>query len=315
MRSDFAKLSVDVEIGEALHSLRSKPPEGRILYFYVVDHQDRLMGVVPTRRLLLNAVDTPLKNIMVQRVISIPSTATVLDACEFFLMHRLLAFPVVDSENRILGTVDIELYTEELADLEKREVHDDLFQLIGVHLSESQQNSPVSAFQSRFPWLWANIGGGILAALLTKFFEVELQQAVALALFIPIVLALSESVAIQSVSLSLQSLHGRQPTWRWLLRRLRTEAATGALLGISCALFVALISLAWLRQTVVAVSLLGGIAGGVTCAALIGVAMPNLLRLLNREPQVASGPVALALTDIATLLVYFTLARVLLAVL
>jgi len=312
IRTDFAKLSAESNVASALHSIREQPPEGRILYFYVVDDQNRLVGVVPTRRLLLSSVDTALKEIMVDKVITIPSTANVLDACEFFLLHRLLAFPVVDEHHRMLGTVDIELYTQELADLEKREASDDLFQLIGVHVSESQLGSPWLAFRDRFPWLSANIGGGILAAFLTNLYEVELQKAVALALFIPVVLALAESVAIQSVSLSLQSLHRRQPTWKTVIGRLKVEAQTGLLLGMACALVVSLVSVVWLGQWRVALSLLGGIAGGVTAAALIGVAMPNILRMFNREPQVASGPVALALTDMVTLMVYFTLARLLL---
>lgn len=312
VRTDFVKLSVESNVQAALDSIRAKPPEGRILYLYVVDERDRLAGVVPTRRLLLSALETPIKSIMVKSVLTIPSSATVEEACEFFLLHRLLAFPVVDAENHMLGTVDIELYTDELADLERREVSDDLFQLIGVHLSESQQNSSWLAFRDRFPWLSANIAGGILAAVLTKFFEVELQQAVALALFIPVVLALAESVAIQSVSLTLQSLHHRRPGWPTLLTKMWIEAQTGLMLGLACGLVVSLVAIVWLGQPLVAASLLGGIAGGVTTAALIGVAMPNLMRMLNREPQVASGPVALALTDMITLLVYFSLARFLL---
>ena len=312
VRTDFAKLSADSDVEAALDSIRARPPEGRILYLYVVDDQDRLAGVVPTRRLLLSALDTPIKSIMVKGVLTIPSSATVLEACEFFLLHRLLAFPVVDAEDHMLGTVDIELYTDELADLERREASDDLFQLIGVHLSESQQNSPWLAFRNRFPWLSANIAGGILAAVLTKFFEVELQQAVALALFIPVVLALAESVAIQSVSLTLESSHHRRPNWRTLVAKLRMEAQTGIMLGAACALVVSMVAVVWLGQLKVAASLLGGIAGGVTAAALIGVTMPNVLRMLDREPQVASGPVALALTDMVTLLVYFSLARFLL---
>src|SRR5690606_8487581 len=131
---------------------------------------------------------------------------------EFFLLHRLLAFPVVDVEGRLLGIVDVALYTDELADLDRREGNDELFQLIGVHFTESQQSSPVAAFKNRFPWLLANIGGGILAAFLSGVFEAELQKVVALALFIPVVLALAESVSIQSVSLALQALRGKKPT-------------------------------------------------------------------------------------------------------
>jgi len=313
MRTDFACLPITHDVGQALEEIRKNPPAGRIIYFYVVDQENRVRGVVPTRRLLLSPAETPLPEIMVSEVISIPESATVLDVCEFFLLHRLLAFPVVDKQGGLLGIVDVDLYTDELADLDRRKTSDDLFQLIGVHLSEMQAQTSLIAFQSRFPWLIANIAGGILAAFLTGMFKVELEKVVALALFIPVVLALAESVAIQSVSLSLQSLHGRRPTLASIVRKLRAEAATGALLGLACALAVTAVATIWLQQWTVSLCLMGGIAGGVTAAALIGVAMPNLLHWMDREPQVAAGPVSLALTDMVTLLIYFMLARFLIA--
>lgn len=309
MQTGFARLSINQTIGEALDAIRQRPPEGRIIYFYVVDDENRLKGVVPTRRLLLNSPDTPVGDIMVREVIVIPSAATVLEACEFFMFHRLLAFPVVDEERRLLGLVDVELYTDELSDLDRREGNDDLFQLIGVHLTDAQQAAPLTAFRSRFPWLLANIAGGLLAAFLSGIFEAELQKVVALALFIPVVLALAESVSIQSVSLALQALRGKQPTIPVILKKLRSEVVTGLFLGAASGVAVGIVALWWLGQIRVVVCLLGGIAGGVTCAAVIGAAMPNVLRYFQREPQVAAGPIALASTDMVTLLIYFTLAR------
>ncbi len=312
MRADFARLALDQTVGEAIAAARGLPPEGRIIYFYVLDAAGRLAGVVPTRRLLLAPDATPIRDVMVTRVVAIPAAATVLDACEFFLLHKLLAFPVVDDERRMLGIVDVDLYTEELADVDRRQDLDDLFQLIGVHFEDSHARSPVAAFKSRFPWLLANIAGGIMAAFLSGLFQAELEKAVALALFVPVVLALAESVAIQSVSIALQRLHGRPPSLGGILRSVRHESLTGMLLGAASAAAVALVALAWLGQRAVAAALLGGITGGVVCAAAIGVAMPNLLRLFAREPQVAAGPVALAATDMVTLVIYFSLARQLL---
>jgi magnesium transporter len=313
MRTDIPRLHVNQTVGEALASIRENPPESRIIYFYVVGDGNRLKGVVPTRRLLLNAPDTRVSEIMVREIIAIPRTATVLDACEFFTLHRLLAFPVVDEERRLLGMVDVELYTEELSDIDRREGNDQIFQLIGVHLTETQQESPVIAFRSRFPWLLANIIGGLLAAFLSGVFEAELQKAVALALFIPVVLALAESVSIQSVSLALQALSGKPPSLAEIVKKLRLEVLTGLFLGVASGVAVALVALLWLGKVRVVLCLLAGIAGGVTCAAVIGVSMPNLIRFFRREPQVAAGPVALASTDMVTLLIYFSLARLLLA--
>jgi magnesium transporter len=309
LRKDFARVSVEQTVGEALARIRREPPEGRIIYFYVVDAEGHLQGVLPTRRMLLSPLETPVTEIMVREVICVPQNATVLDACEFFIMHHLLAFPVIDDQRRMLGVVDVEVYTAELGDIERSERYDDLFQLIGVHLSEAQQSSPILAFRRRFPWLLCNIGGGLAAAFIVGFFENELAHAAALAMFIPVVLALSESVSIQSVSLTLQYLRGRPPTLKTMFQKIGHEMGTGVFLGCTSAICVAAVAFVWLGQSKLAACLLGGISGGVFCSASFGVGLPMLLRILKRDPHVASGPMVLAAADLVTLVLYFSLAR------
>ena len=306
---DFVQINQNLTVGQALASIRNNPTVGRIIYFYVVDHEGRLCGVVPTRRLLLSPLETPVAEIMVRNVVTIHESATVLEACELFATHRLLAFPIVDHKRRIVGVVDVQLYTEGRSELEAAERSDDLFQLIGVHLAEAQQADPLSAFRGRFPWLLCNIAGGILAALIAGIFEEELKRTVALALFVPVVLGLAESVSIQSVSLALQLIHAQTPTVALLVSKLKRELLTGLFLGLASAACVAIAALLWLRDPRLALCLLAGITSGVTAAAMVGMAMPNVLRLFRRNPQVAAGPIALACADMITLVAYFSLAR------
>lgn len=307
MRTDPTRLRAGQTVIDALEYVRKNPPSGRVVYFYVTDDDDRLKGVVPTRRLLLAAPTTPVEDLMVKSVVAIPVTATVLEACEFFTMYKLLAFPVVDFERRVVGLVDVDLYTEELSDIDRREGNDDLFQLIGVHLSEAELKSPVLAFRRRFPWLLCNVAGGTLAALLADAYE-DVATLVLVTPFIPMVLALAESVSIQSVSLALQTLHGK-PTWGDLGRKVFKELGVGLMLGAGCGVLVGLLALAWKGNALAGLSLFLGIGGGVTCAAGIGLSLPYLLKLFRRDPQVASGPVALAASDMLTLLLYFNLGR------
>src|ERR1700676_4056801 len=111
MRRDYTSLTVDQTIAGALDSLRTQNLAEKIIYFYVLDADRKLVGVVPTRRLLMSMPETKGAEIMGQRVVSIPDTMSVLDACEFFVMYRLLAFPVVDRDNRLVGVVDVTLFT------------------------------------------------------------------------------------------------------------------------------------------------------------------------------------------------------------
>jgi magnesium transporter len=309
LHQDIARILVSETVGEALDGLRRHPPQGRILYLYVVDDEGRLEGIVPTRRLLLAAPEQSIAEIMVRQAVALPARTTVMEACEFFIQHRFLAFPVIDDDKRLLGIVDVDLYTDELANLEDGRERDDLFQLLGVHVDGARDASPFGAFRRRFPWLGCNLGAGILAAFLSSVYKEELDRVVALAFFIPVVLNLAESVSSQSVSLALQSLHGGRPSWKSLPRRLAGELSTGVLLGLAAGAAVGLVGLVWLGHVRVALSLLGGIAGGVACAAVLGMAVPFVLRLLRLEPRVAAGPVALAGTDVITILLYFNLAR------
>jgi magnesium transporter len=314
LRKEIATLSPQWTVDEALREMRKNPPTGRVIYFYVTDADGRLTGVVPTRRLLLSAPDAKIEDVMIRGTVAIPDSATVLEACEFFTMHRFLAFPVVDADRRLVGLIDVELYTDELAELAEHEtppagLRDEVFQLIGVHLSEQAQGQPLKAAAGRFPWLLCNIGGGLAAAFLSGMYEDVLERWVALALFIPIVLALSESVAIQSVTLALEGLRTRPATWGRMLRRGFAEGGVGLLLGAGCAAVVAMVAGVWLRDAALIGVLLGAIGLGVTGAALIGYAVPTLLHLTNRNPQVAAGPVALAAADLVTLTLYFNMAR------
>jgi magnesium transporter len=318
-RTDYATLNPQWTVGEALAQMRDHPPPGRIIYFYVVDDSSRLVGVVPTRRLVLAGLDARVGNIMISSVIAIPSSATLLDACEFFSLHRLLAFPVVDAERRLIGVIDIEAYAEELAETGEGDPAsappgrmDEMFQLIGVRLTRAQQARPLVAFRARFPWLLCNIAGGTLAAILAGLYQIELNwQNAVLALFIPVVLALAESVAIQSVTLALEAFREADASWRGLFKRLRAEALTGLLLGCAAGLLVGAIAAVWQALGVLFAIVLGGIAIGVTFSAIAGLTIPHLLRLMKRDPQVAAGPIALTCADVVALLAYFNLARLL----
>ncbi len=308
-RTDFVRIGVSLTVEQAIDYVRETQPECRIVYFYVVDSEGVLTGVLPTRRLLMSPPDTPVKSLMLTRLISVPETATLLDACELFVMHRLLALPVLDGAGRIVGVVDVEIYTDEITHLAHKEESEDFFQLIGVRLAEVRQASVAKVFRNRFPWLLCNVAGGLLAALIAGLFQETLDKIVALALFVPVVLALAESVSIQSLSLSLQAHHSkRQRGVREVVASLFRELPVGLALGFSCAVLVGGAGWLWSRELAFSLVLLASILLSVATAAILGLLVPAVLRMIQTDPRIASGPITLALTDIVTLLVYLGLA-------
>jgi magnesium transporter len=311
VRPPSLTLDPDETIGQALEHARSLPSSNVILYCYCVDKAGRLVGFVPIRRLLTTAVEEPLRSVMIDDVMAIPSFATVLVAAEYFVNHRLLAFPVVEPSGKLVGVVDVNAFTDEVLSLAKQS-YDGIYQLLGIHATAAE--SPWSGFKDRFPWLLCNVGGGLMCAVLSSRYEHLLNAAVVLALFIPVVLALAESVSIQSVTLTLQNMQSGAVQWKQFGRSLLTELMTAVLLGLACGCTVGAASWVWKREPLMAAVLACAIAASMVTACLFGVVLPTLLRLAKADPKIAAGPIVLAMTDLATLLFYFTVAGQALAV-
>jgi magnesium transporter len=308
LRRTFVAIREELSVAQALEQLRGQQLPEQIVYFYVVDAAGRLLGVIPTRRMLMSDPATTVGALCVRKVVAIPDTATVLDACEFFIQHKFLAFPVVDRERRLIGTVDVGLFTDEMQAVSERNTADEVFQLIGVHAVGGAGTSPWRGFLGRFPWLLSNIAGGILCAFLSGLYESFLDRLIVLALFIPVVLALSESVSIQAMTITLQGLERGRPRLARLLATTWREFLTAAMLGIACGAVVGLVAWTWKGNHAVAVAIGASIAAAMVTSCLLGVVLPTTVRMLGRDPRIASGPIVLACGDVATLLFYFNLA-------
>src|SRR5881227_2019976 len=254
-RKDFPLLDVTMTVGEALEHIRHEGVGERVIYFYAVDEQKRLVGVVPTRRLLTASLEMPLGEIMAPRVVAVPANATILDACEFFVLYKFLAFPVVDEERHVVGVIDANLFAEKI--LEAGESADrsrtsrsgvvgpEFFEALGFHLEQIRGASPWRIFRFRFPWLLVTVTGGTLSAILARFFEATLARSLVLAFFLTMVLALNESVSMQSMSVTIHALRSVSVTTRWLAAAFQREVATALLLGVTCGVIVSVIVLVW----------------------------------------------------------------------
>ncbi len=312
VRKDFPQLREEITVQQALEFIRQQGVGEQIVYFYVVDSVERLVGVLPTRRLLTAALDRRLADIMVRQIVAIPVTATVLDACEMFVMHKFLAFPVVDEQRHVIGVVDVNLFRDEIFGIAEHEQMDEVFEVLGFHISQVRDASPIRAFRFRFPWLVTNIASGTICALLAGAYEMTLAKSLVLTFFLTLVLGLGESVSIQSMSVTIQALRAIRPSLPWFLKSLRREIGTAVMLGSGCGAIVGVIAWAWRGAPLVAAVIGGSIFLTLCAACFFGLAIPSLLHWLKLDPKIAAGPITLALTDIATLLFYFNLGSVML---
>lgn len=311
-RQDFPLLPADASVDKALNTIRSEGVGERVIYFYAVDENKRLVGVVPTRRLLTADPSRPLREIMVPRVVALPAEATVLEACEFFVLYKFLAFPVVDEQKRVIGVVDSDVFMESVLESEEPEregMPDDFFEMLGFHLAHVRDASPWRMFRYRFPWLLVTVAGGTVCAMLAGAFEVTLSHSLVIAFFLTMVLGLNESVSAQSMSVTIQALHSTPTTWKWFVRALRRELGTAVLLGLGCGILVAAIVWFWRKDLRAGWVIGGSIALSLVSACLFGLGVPSLLHRFKLDPKIAAGPVTLALADFFALVLYFTGAK------
>jgi magnesium transporter len=319
-RKDFPLLDADMTVGEALERIRREGVGERVIYFYAIDQEKRLVGVVPTRRLLTAPLETALREVMVRRVVAVPAKATVLDACEFFVLYKFLAFPVVDEERRVVGVIDANLFAQEVLEAGESEdqyrapvpIGPEFFEALGFRLEQIRGVSAWRAFRFRFPWLLVTVTGGTVSAILAGFFEATLAGSLIIAFFLTMVLGLNESVSMQSMSVTIHALRSVNVSWDWLASAFRRELATAMLLGVSCGLVVCIIAWIWRDDLRAAIVIGGSIALSLVTACAFGLAVPSLLHRFKLDPKIAAGPVTLVLADFIALVIYFTGARLVL---
>lgn len=303
----------DHTIKQALEEIRSRSVHDKIVYFYVVNEDNQLLGVVSTRRLLLDDPEKLVGDVMERSVICLQGDQTLQEAMEFLESHHLLALPVVDENRTLLGVVDVDLYLEESMDIAKQQHRNDVFQMIGISVDEGKKFSYVRNYTSRMPWIFCNMFGGIACAVISRIYEGVLAHVLLLAMFFPLLLTLSESISMQSLTQSMHFLRGGQKrTFQSLMVSLLREWKVVVLLGVTSGFTIGVVSLLWGDGIAPGIVIAISSAVGILISAVIGSLVPIVVHKRGWDPKVAAGPVVLMFADIMTTLFYLSLASLVL---
>ncbi len=301
-------MHVENSVEEGVEKIRKTPPEKKVVYFYVVDSQGKLQGVVSARALLLAHPHTKIQEVMEPTLFYLEEEQNVQEAMEEFTHRRLLALPVVDKEHKLKGVVDVQVYLEENIDVFKEQRNQDVFQLLGMTFEEGVYKSPWKSYRKRMPWILCNMIGGIACAIVSKVFQLVLGKVLILAMFIPLVLSLSESISMQSMTQSFHILKKQHVSMHRVFARMFSEIRTAFLMSITSGLLVGGLSLFWESGLVVSATIAVGIVISIILSSVIGASIPLILHLYKLDPKVASGPVVLTISDVITTTLYLFLA-------
>ncbi len=301
-------LNEDMTVGEAIARLQDSEHLEMVFYIYVVDDRNHLVGVLSLRQLIQRRPETVLKNIMTSPVISADADTDQEEVAQLVASYNLLAIPVVDSENKLVGFIPV----DDVIDVIKDEATEDIYRLAGLDASERVFSSPRSSVRMRIPWLLLNLATGFLVAAVVSYFEETIRQFAVLAVFMPIVPLLGGNAGTQTLTVMVRGIALGELRWSNSRKALFKEVMVGAVNGVVIGIAVALAAFLWKGDPILGVVLALSMVGTLLMAAIAGTLVPLALRWLKIDPALASSVFVTTSTDVVGFIFFLGLGTVLL---
>src|SRR2546427_1966127 len=320
MNTRYSRLRADMTVDEAISYLRrdARAREKTVYYAYVVDVEERLLGVVSFRDLIVASGEKLVREVMRTEVISAPEDLDQEALSQLFMRHHLMMVPVVDAQGRIKGIVSV----DDIVDVVQEEATEDIQKLGGVETLQGPylQVPLLRMIQKRAGWLAALFLGEMLTATAMGQFQAEIARAVVLALFVPLIISSGGNSGSQATTLVIRAMALGELRIRDWWRVMRREFITGLGLGTILATIGLVRILLWQilfnaygeHYFLVAMTVALSLAGVVLWGSLVGLILPFILRGLGFDPASASAPFVATLVDVTGLVIYFTVAATIL---
>src|SRR5687767_4923565 len=297
-------LNEDMMVGEAITELQSNRDVEMVFYLYVVDDRRHLVGVVSLRRLLLVSPETPLKRIMTADLMSARVDMDQEEVARIVASYNLLAIPVVDEENKLVGVITV----DDVIDVIKDEATEDIYRLAGVSGDERAFTPAGESLRKRLPWLGVNLVTAFMAASVVALFENTISQVTALAVFMPIVAGMGGNAATQTLTVIVRGIALGELSWGNARKALLKEATVGVSNGVILGLFAALVAWATRGSVTLGLVLCAAMIINMFVAATAGTLIPLGLRAADIDPALASSVFITTLTDVIGFFAFLGLA-------
>ncbi len=311
MSPDFMYLDEDLTVEEAIKKVQKRSEDKEMVFYLYITHGDgQLTGVLSLRELILQPMHRQLKNIMNTKVISVTTDTDQEEVAHVVSQYNILAVPVVDATFKLVGIITV----DDVIDVIRKEATEDFLQMAGagkdqeILLKSTLQNALIRA-----PWLAASWVGGIAAMYIITAFEGELMKTLALASFIPVVIGMGGNIATQSSTIVVRGIATGRINMEEFFRVIFKEFKVGLILGSIYGLLLGI--MAWLGFTdPVQLGLVVGISVFfvMVMSATVGTVVPLVLKRLDVDAAVATGPFVTTSIDIIGVYMFFMVARLLL---
>ena len=317
MSPRFARLRPDSTVEEAISYLRKQAATVETIYYaYVLNQDQRLLGVVSLRQLFSADPNKTIREIMHTDLIAVPEQTSQKQVADVVRDSRLLAVPVLDQHARMVGIVTV----DDIVDVVEEESARDIQNLGGTAaLDGPYLHAPFfELVRKRAGWLMILFIGEMFTATALGFFENEIERAVVLALFLPLIISSGGNSGSQATTLVIQAMAVGDVRLRDWFRVIRRELFAGLALGLilGCIGLVrifagqALFHLYGAQTFLLSLTILCSLIGVVAFGSLAGATLPFILRRCGLNPASASAPFVATLVDVTGLVIYFSIARV-----
>ncbi|MCP4213640.1 MAG: magnesium transporter [bacterium] len=300
MSTDFLGLNATTTVGDAISAIQLAASEDVDVpfYLYVIDDEERLKGVVSLKQLIMVNARLELTEILNSEVYKVDAYTDQEEVAAVVANYNLLAIPVVDESDRLVGVVTV----DDVIDIIQDEATEDIYKLAGVTEDYSVDLSPFDALKKRIPWLFMSLFTTSLSAFVVYFFKGTITQFVELAILMHIVPAIGGVVGNQTVAIMVREIVLGTLEWersrKILYKELVVGLGSGIVIGIVSSGLSGLFMNNWLIGAIFGLS----ICLNLFLAALLGTLIPLVLKRLKLDPALASGLMVTMLTDVLGLM-------------
>ena len=307
MAKELIKVNENWNTLQCLKEMRKQAEDVKKVYtIYVVDDDNKLLGSLSLRRLLLAEKGSAIKSIVNTDIVSVKATEDDEDVANIMNKYDLIALPVVDDSNRLIGRITF----DDAMDVVKEEAQKDYQMASGISEDVESSDSVWELTRARLPWLLIGMIGGLLGAKVIGIFDLE--NNFELAFFIPLIAAMGGNVGVQSAAIVVQGLANDSLKMENIAKKLIKELGVGLLNGIICSIIIlgAAFSLGYgfALSLTVSISLLAVIV----FAAVFGTFIPLTLEKYKIDPALATGPFITTVNDVLGLFIYFWIGQMIL---
>jgi len=308
MAKEFVAVNLHETVDQAIEKIRDKAEEVEdIYYLYVVDHLDKLVGIARLKDLILAKGDTRISEIMDEDVVSVTTDVDQEEVANIARRYDMVSIPVVDKMGRLTGRITF----DDVADVMEEEASEDIQRMAGI--TEEEEFRETSIFRIsrvRMPWLLVGFMGQLVCAYILYYFEASINQIIATAFFIPIIMAMGGNAGIQSSTIMVRGMATGEIGLFDIRRRLFREIGVSILNGLICGILLFIVVSLWLKQPRFGLLLSSVLVFVILNASFIGALIPVVLKRVKIDPAIATGPFITTSNDVLGLLIYLGLITV-----